>query len=58
MENMPKHRKYIATIVGVADPNVGIGGFLTGGDIHSLLGSNYGLGVDNSHEIRCIHHHT
>lgn len=45
--------KYNATIVGAADPNVGIGGFLTGGG-HSPIGSKYGLGVDNVLEIMVV----
>ncbi|KAL8904236.1 MAG: hypothetical protein Q9207_003396 [Kuettlingeria erythrocarpa] len=45
--------KYNATIAGVADPNVGLGGFLTGGG-HSPLGSQYGLGVDNVLEVTAV----
>ncbi|KAL8654043.1 MAG: hypothetical protein Q9226_003588 [Calogaya cf. arnoldii] len=45
--------RYNATIVGAADPNVGLGGFLTGGG-HSPIGSNYGLGVDNVLEITVV----
>lgn len=45
--------KYNATISGAADPNVGLGGFLTGGG-HSPIGSKYGLGVDNVIEIMVV----
>ncbi|PVI01494.1 hypothetical protein DM02DRAFT_524959 [Periconia macrospinosa] len=38
------------TIVGGADPNVGLGGYLTGGG-HSPLSSRYGLAVDNIVEM-------
>ncbi|KAL8983104.1 MAG: hypothetical protein Q9205_002567 [Flavoplaca limonia] len=38
---------------GAADPNVGMGGFLTGGG-HSPIGSKYGLGVDNVLEIMVV----
>lgn len=37
---------YNMTIVGSADPNVGLGGYLTGGG-HSPVSSKYGLGADN-----------
>ena len=38
------------TLVGGADPNVGVGGWLTGGG-HSPLSAKYGLGVDNTLEM-------
>ena len=41
------------TIVGGADPNVGLGGYLTGGG-HGPLGSKYGLAVDNVLEISLV----
>ena len=37
---------YNMTTVGGADPNVGLGGYLTGGG-HSPVSSKYGLGADN-----------
>jgi FAD/FMN-containing dehydrogenase len=45
--------KYNLTIVGGADPNVGIGGYLTGGG-HSPLGSYHGMAVDNVLEIAVV----
>jgi FAD/FMN-containing dehydrogenase len=42
-----------STIVGGADPSVGIGGFPTGGG-HSPLGSLYGMGVDNVLEMSLV----
>lgn len=45
--------KYNMTFVGAADPNVGIGGYLTGGG-HSPLGSKYGMAVDNVLEIGVV----
>lgn len=44
---------YNMTIVGGADPNVGLGGFLTGGG-HSPIGSKYGLGADNVLEVATV----
>lgn len=41
------------TFVGAADPNVGMGGYLTGGG-HSPLGSKYGMAVDNVLEIGVV----
>lgn len=41
------------TVVGGADPNVGIGGWLTGGG-HSPVSSKYGLGVDQVLEIEAV----
>lgn len=41
------------TIVGGADPNVGLGGYLTGGG-HGPLGSKYGLGVDSVLEMSLV----
>lgn len=44
---------YNLTVIGGADPNVGIGGYLTGGG-HGPLGSKYGLGVDNVLEMGIV----
>ncbi|KIV93292.1 hypothetical protein, variant [Exophiala mesophila] len=41
------------TVVGGADANVGIGGWLTGGG-HSPISSKYGLGVDQVLEIEAV----
>lgn len=41
------------TVVGGADPNVGIGGWITGGG-HSPISSRYGLGVDQVLEIEAV----
>lgn len=41
------------TIVGGADPNVGVGGYITGGG-HSPLGSSYGMAVDNVLEMTVV----
>jgi hypothetical protein len=41
------------TIVGGADPGIGIGGYLTGGG-HSPLGSLHGMGVDNVLELSLV----
>lgn len=38
------------TVVGGADPNVGLGGLLTGGG-HSPISSEYGLAVDNTEQM-------
>ena len=48
--NLAEHNM---TFVGAADPNVGIGGYLTGGG-HSPLGSKYGMAVDNVLEIGVV----
>ena len=42
--------KWNRTLVGGADPNVGLGGWLTGGG-HSPISAKYGLGVDNTLEM-------
>ena len=41
------------TFVGGADPDVGIGGWLTGGG-HSPISAKYGLGVDNTLEMTVV----
>ncbi|CAA9963606.1 GlcD FAD/FMN-containing dehydrogenase [Pyrenophora teres f. maculata] len=41
------------TIVGAADPSVGLGGFLTGGG-HSPLGSLHGMAVDNVLQLSLV----
>lgn len=48
-----KAAAYNMTIVGSADPNVGLGGYLTGGG-HSPIGTKYGLGVDNVLELSVV----
>ncbi|EXJ78850.1 hypothetical protein A1O1_09252 [Capronia coronata CBS 617.96] len=45
--------KYNITIVGGADPNVGIGGWSTGGG-HSPISSKYGLGADQVLEMEVV----
>ncbi|KAL8770619.1 MAG: hypothetical protein Q9209_003687 [Squamulea sp. 1 TL-2023] len=40
-------------IIGGQDPNVGIGGYLTGGG-HSRISGTYGLGVDNVLEFEVV----
>ena len=45
--------KHNMTVVGGADPNVGLGGWLTGGG-HSPISSKYGLGVDNVLEMEIV----
>ena len=44
---------YNLTIVGGADPNVGIGGWITGAG-HSPISSLYGLGADNVLELDVV----
>ena len=44
---------YDMTIVGSADPNVGLGGYLTGGG-HSPLSIKYGLGADNVLQLSVV----
>lgn len=41
------------TVVGGADPNVGIGGWVTGGG-HSPVSAKYGLGVDQVIEMEVV----
>ena len=41
------------TVVGGADPNVGLGGWLTGGG-HSPLSGKYGLGSDNVVQLELV----
>jgi FAD/FMN-containing dehydrogenase len=41
------------TIVGGADPNVGIGGYLSGGG-HSPISSVHGLAADNALEFEVV----
>jgi len=48
-----KAAAYKMTIVGSADPNVGLGGYLTGGG-HSPIGTKYGLGVDDVLELSVV----
>lgn len=45
--------KHNITIVGGADPNVGIGGWITGGG-HSPISSKYGLGADQVLEMEVV----
>ena len=40
-------------VIGGDDPDVGIGGYLTGGG-HSPLGGQYGLGADNVLEFEVV----
>ena len=42
-----------AMIVGGEDPDVGLGGYLTGGG-HSLISGHYGLAADNILEFEAI----
>lgn len=41
------------TIVGGKDPDVGVGGYLTGGG-HSLISAKYGLAADNVLEFEVV----
>lgn len=41
------------TIVGGEDPDVGVGGYLTGGG-HSLISAQYGLAADNVLEFEVV----
>ena len=43
-------KRHNVTIVGGADPNVGLGGYLTGGG-HSPISNQFGLVVDNVLEL-------
>ena len=45
--------KYNLTFVGAAEPDVGLGGYLTGGG-HSPLSAQYGLAVDNVLELAVV----
>ncbi|KAI9775942.1 MAG: hypothetical protein M1835_005659 [Candelina submexicana] len=42
-----------STIVGGEDPDVGVGGYVTGGG-HSLISAQYGLAADNALEIEVV----
>jgi FAD/FMN-containing dehydrogenase len=48
-----KLSEYNMTFVGAADPNVGLGGYLTGGG-HSPLGSEYGMAADNVLQLSLV----
>lgn len=41
------------TVVGGSDPDVGIGGWITGGG-HSPISSKYGLGADQALEMEVV----
>ena len=45
--------KHNITLVGGADPNVGIGGWITAGG-HSPISSVYGLGADQALEMEVV----
>lgn len=45
--------KYNQTIVGAAEPNVGLGGYITGGG-HSPISAKYGLAADNVLEMALV----